>query len=589
MCLDRDITISEKVFDSIVRMYGVNSTKINNTLHKSLSYVENASDEELLYDQLLHYFSTYGREALGLEARVVIPNEVLKLPEGEDSIVVNIIHVLDHDEIVAKMYELIYSNMAMKKNTLESIVAVIEGYDIKFDINEVKNKELFVRLCAKFNVVPRNPSAFLRYIVYKVTGNSLLINRSREMQRTLRMAIRYSSYLGNDIQSMLENYVRLYGSTLLEETFFRYKYIWVALKDTHTANFINRLRKKANKAKRRNNGLKVLDRLTTDNNIAIKDIKEELKKVSIYKKIALINMINYHNANPSSYVYRIRNGKSYIKEASSTPSRINPAYYNVILCDIIESLKDKFANKKFYIPSNVNYALPTSEKKFVGFIPYGSYIDVGETAIVGCYWENKDGHRIDLDLHANMSSGRCVGWDSSYRSENRDILFTGDMTDGCNGATEAIYTFKEWDDFCSLDVCFFNHISDLMPFEYKLIVDGGEHNNVNRNYILSKKSMLTMINLEMETSTQTIGFLSNVEGIKRLHFFNLGTKGITTSNNSYKEMQLAYAQTTIQSQFMLRDLIEMCNGELVEEMEEDVIDLSVNSLTKETFVEMFNV
>ena len=72
--------------------------------------------------------------------------------------------------------------------------------------------------------------------------------------------------------------------------------------------------------------------------------------------------------------------------------------------------------------------MPATEKQFTGHLPTGSWVSVPEDLIVGIHWTNTKKRRIDLDLSIIGVSGK-IGWDGSYRSKRRDILFSGDVTD----------------------------------------------------------------------------------------------------------------------------------------------------------------
>ena len=92
-----------------------------------------------------------------------------------------------------------------------------------------------------------------------------------------------------------------------------------------------------------------------------------------------------------------------------------------------DSRKSKYSlnGKSFYLPSDVKYALPTSEKMFVGNIPTGTKF-LGDNLAVGIYWENEWG-ATDLDLSAINIDGK-VGWNSSY-NQNNNLFQIQKLTD----------------------------------------------------------------------------------------------------------------------------------------------------------------
>ncbi len=112
-------------------------------------------------------------------------------------------------------------------------------------------------------------------------------------------------------------------------------------------------------------------------------------------------------------MYIIRNGKTYTK--STLPSTNDYSMPKAFLKDsLVESLKSKAC--KIKLPKDIRLAIPSSEKTFVGNIPFGSYIDVaGKNSIFGIVWRGEDGAQ-DLDLSYFDYNGQKIGWNSHYFS-----------------------------------------------------------------------------------------------------------------------------------------------------------------------------
>lgn len=132
---------------------------------------------------------------------------------------------------------------------------------------------------------------------------------------------------------------------------------------------------------------------------------------------------------------------------------------------MVDRISTNVKGKYIYIPNNITYAAPTSEKQFNGNIPAGSYIEVPriDDLVYGVHWTNLPGdgkyqsrgfygeikpngeERVDLDLK-QMNKNEVFGWDASYRSSASDILFSGDITDAPapTGATELFYVGRNY-------------------------------------------------------------------------------------------------------------------------------------------------
>lgn len=88
----------------------------------------------------------------------------------------------------------------------------------------------------------------------------------------------------------------------------------------------------------------------------------------------------------------------------------------------------------------------------MGNIPESSQIVLPRDTdlIVAIKWYNLDDlnedthytRRVDLDLHC-ITPNKQYGWNTSYRSNTRDILYSGDMTNASGGAVEAFLIRKD--------------------------------------------------------------------------------------------------------------------------------------------------
>lgn len=67
----------------IIEIHGVDAEKLNQGFYKSWNRISTISNIELLYNQISHYITTYGFEAIGQfnHNTVYIPHEKLNIPE----------------------------------------------------------------------------------------------------------------------------------------------------------------------------------------------------------------------------------------------------------------------------------------------------------------------------------------------------------------------------------------------------------------------------------------------------------------------------------------------------------------------------
>ena len=167
----------EEVVDLAIEMYGKDGEKWNQTFHKDFEIVKNAPIEDLIAQQMIHYITTYGFESLGMydSDLVYIPREKLEIPELDvENIEFITIKPLTNEELTDKLMTMLTSGIALSEQTVEDIKVLSDFID-KDRFDEVKNREIKTYLYDKYNVMPKNPDDFLRYMLFKLTGNTLKI------------------------------------------------------------------------------------------------------------------------------------------------------------------------------------------------------------------------------------------------------------------------------------------------------------------------------------------------------------------------------------------------------------------------------
>jgi len=150
---------------------------LNKSFHKSWKKIYTSSREELLIEQIRHYISTYGS---GFEDVVYIPQEVLKVPDAKATF--KYIKAYSAAELTEKCLKLLQSGIALKEETLNDIISVlVDELAYRFTGTErIRNKEAIVKIADMYGVLPTDTMAFFRYIIYRATGQSLLI-KSKEV------------------------------------------------------------------------------------------------------------------------------------------------------------------------------------------------------------------------------------------------------------------------------------------------------------------------------------------------------------------------------------------------------------------------
>jgi len=403
---------------------GIDSFKANLTFYKDWNTVQNKRHTQWRTDQIRHYMSTYGTNFTG---EAVFP-ETRELDSTLAKRKFFAVNAYDVEGLKTKCLMML-SGVALKQETMEKVVELLYTQLGHNTLQGVNNKEAVIYIADQYGIVPTDPVEALRYMVYKITESTLLIKNE-----SVITAIEESDF----------NFGQLYrsvGADNFAPIFNRFKKLFVALKKANKVNkpYVNRISKRS-KVLHKGMVLHPLDRVTQK-----RLYKNDFEKVSytnyhILRALFAINdRLNRLALDVTDCrMYKVRNGKSWFAKGKSILSK-DQLLANYNLC--IGLLRDKvdLRGKTYFIPKFVEYALPTSEKSFIGKIPTGTQLTFKRLS-VGVYWENEGGAN-DIDLSASSVSEK-IGWNTHHRSfdKGNSVQWSGDVTDAPRGAAEYMYT-----------------------------------------------------------------------------------------------------------------------------------------------------
>lgn len=574
---------TQDVIDIATELYGINANQLNNTFHKSFATVRDTSIDVLVIEQIVHYITTYGFENLGIydDSSVYIPKEELEIPELEDDVKLNVINYINTETLNKKLMNLLTSGIALSEETLKDIM-VLSDYIDKDRFDEIKNKEIKITLYDKYNVVPKNNIEFLRYLIYKTIGSTLLINNVDTI-KAIKKANKEKAL------SLLQLYINQpNGYKKLADIMLRYKNLFLAFKCKDDVdddirkpinNIINRIdalsRKYHQKAK-----VNILDNLTQINtlksfNECKDDILKELDQVTIFKVVSVLNSLRYRLSEDKtviSSVYTIRNSKIFVRDIkgvqTSTYRNALKSVYDLIYAYLVDKIKNNLDGKTIYIPNNMVYMLPTSEKRFLNNIPEGSYITIDrQDAVIGINWYNLNHERVDLDLKL-QNKGESYGWNTSWRSENSDFYFSGDITDALNGATEVFYIGNK----CS-DKSFFMTLNDYteikdqeIPFKF-IVARVKDKTTIEKNYVIDPNDVLLILNCKLNPNEvhKLLALIDiQFDTIKVIFRNNSLEKCRVSMMDQYKIKAQTYFDNYSKIQLSLNEVLKDCSVEILD-------------------------
>lgn len=582
----------DRLVQVVIKEVGMSALQMNSTFHKSWQKVQDASLEQLIVEQLWHYVTTYGFRALGIhdQGLIYIPDEVLDIPGLKiDRLPLIVIKGYTKDEFKEKLIQLLASGVALSEETVHDVVDLVTYLEIaEPELALIKNKEVRTALYDKLGLVPAAATEFLRLLLYKSTGNTLLIQN----QQTIKLI---KSKDNRDIVNTISKYEQRHGLRKLAEIFYRFRLLFLAFRTNpelkKSINKIRRLAKKYHVPMKEDYLNQVTATLKQGKSIDPIELKSELEKVNAFRKIRLAYSLKYRTTDPESTLYRIRNGKGYATEFTFPSSvRVEPTL-DVVIQAIIEDLTPNVEGKTIYIPEEIIYALPSTEKMFTGNLPSGTHIIVPSDAIIGIHWKDTKSQEVDLDLALVGSEGK-LGWDTIYRTDSRDMLFSGDITEAPEpeGASEMFYIKQSTMKVFAITVNFYNRRREASaPFS---IFVAQEHvSDLNKNYMIDPNNIKCRTRTKITEKQLVLGLLTTDPTGSIVYFAETHIGNTITSDMSdHLKHTLNYLKDFYINTISLNDLLIMAGAVVTHEksqIETCDINLSPEIVEKDTILRLF--
>lgn len=574
-------------------IYGRNSEELNSAFHKSWAKVRDASIEQMVVEQLWHYLTTYGAQSFGFfdEKNIFIPAEQLDAPQLDEGLRLVVIRGLTKDELRLELSTLLHSGVALSQQTVNDAVEVAKfvGFS-EVDFHGIRNKEVRTALYDHLGIAPSNPEEFLRFVVFKATGKTLLI-KSPELINELK----------NRDNSDVEKFFANANKERLASIFYRYKPIFLALRTTpllkRIVNRVRRLAVEHHKPMPEDYLNTVTAKISNGTTLRLREFLDALDEANTFRKVRLAYALKFRLSSPESVLYRVRNGKSWATdfEFNSDNDWVVTSALSLVLDSIAADLGSKVFGKKVFIPAGLKYALPATEKQFTGNLPSGTCIEVTDNMVVGVHWTNlpdngaKDAwHRgIDLDLSLTNATGK-IGWDGAYRDNQNGVLFSGDITNAPlpNGATEVFHVNASARGSWLLNLNYYNYRPDTeVPF--KIVVGQDSQRNIGRQYMIDPNKLVALSNSSIDVKQKTLGVIQADDNGTRFYFAESGFgSGISSRHTDATEHARKFLLGYYTDAIYLNDVLKMAGAEIVQSPDGADIDLSWESIDKTTIIDL---
>lgn len=552
--------ISKETADALIKLYGVDLRNANATFYESFEVRKGLSWGEVVFDRLCHYAMTYGglKEFFGTD---FIPNSEEKAFQTALSTHLTTIEIKSYMEVREDLEKFLNQPLALPTNDISILADLVVHYGV--EIGEKANKELQIEFGYRYKCAPKNSELLVRLLVRILLGTTDYYKNAVTFSHLRFEVSHLSQEKKNSIVSLVKDYASKYGLQPLADHFRPNKQLWLTLRKLGLQKEVNAM-KRLSEVSRKDHTFKTI----------ITEFPKDLSGITNYQLIRYYNYLSELMVlvEGDYQVYRIRNGKTYVKALKQTPiSGLEYTLAELYLERIREEFKSRFADKglKFYQPEeHISIALPTTAKSFIGSYPMYTRIEVPDNYQIGIYW-NQDG---DLDLHAHSVEGRHVGF---YGENISGITYTGDMTclnrqglaaegmliEGAQGLTFSMNPFNTLDsDACKL------YISKSLDKKATSVVEDG--------------SLLFQASFPTE---REMVFATNVEGAVVLT--NLSVGGRVPNEQASKKLTLAVERKS-QTALKLKDFAEFVGAEFVDSVEVATHDFSQQGVSVATFTDL---
>ena len=570
------------------------SGNVNSTFYQNWEDVTSKTRFELFIDQLLHYVTTYGTD-FACEGNGYVPNAT---PVGPVYISLfkdyKVIMPCTEEDVYNRCMDMLTSGIAMKQETIETIVDYVVEYvkvnnllkSGEFDIDVIANREALTLLCDELGIAPNKKFDLFRYIMYKTTGSTLIIKNKATINAIIRSTTQF------DFNTLSEKQL-----ISLASIFYRFKPLFLAFKKTYkgcsyysrpitsrNASVINKIRRMAPKyhTPLEESVISTMLGKVYDSTVLIKTATQ----MNTFQIIRLMNtIIERLNHTDEKAMYIVRNGKMFVKDSKSYNGMI--MYYvtvfNILKNELISRLSERATYVKY--PKNMVLACPTSEKNFVGDLPFGTYMDLQNAdSFVGIYWREEWGTH-DFDLSVLSLDGNKIGWNADYYSNNQDIIYSGDMTSARPEATEIMLFKKGAQD----GLVMVNRYNGRDGSKFRFFGGVEPNMNLKRNYMVDPNFIKFSADVVSDTTQQTLGLLN----MGRFYVMALGSGNSIVSVQKGSTQNERYNASVLKakSYLKLKDVLPTAgfiDVDSVEELPEDAQILDLTQISRDTLINLFS-
>ena len=418
------------------------SIDVNSTFYKRWKDVLDRDRFQLFIDQVMHYASTYGT-LYTQEGNGYVPNDGAEAPDFSEY---TMIVPITQEELYRRCLAVVDSGAALKVETVRALCGPVAEHvaahpDEPFDLFALRNREAVSILCESLGVRPEEPVALLRYILYRTTGQTLLIQSDAMLGKVRANADKFDFHelTQQELDALASIFYRFKDLFLAFRTVEEYdqKRNAFVLRPSVSRPVINRIRRAA--PKRHVPMQAGFWESLLAGEVGEQELRARLDGIGNFKLVTLLQAVRERLLlRPGdTQMYLIRNGSTWFREAPEREPDRDYLYMleRVLRERLVRNLAPKACRVRFP-EGGLRLTCPASEKNFLGNLPFGSSYPVSDHNFFGIYWRGAWGTE-DFDLSFVDWSGAKTGWNAEYNTGQ--TLYSGDMTSANPEASEVIY------------------------------------------------------------------------------------------------------------------------------------------------------
>ena len=546
----------------------------NATFYKDWHTLIGSTDQQLLYEQILHYMTTYGTD---FEYGNGFTMNDGSRPKFAFSKLVPI-KAITEDEMFDRCMDMLRSGIALKQDTVSALCDFVINSDRKVNPEEIKNREAKTIYYVETGTYPDDGTEIMRCLIYRITRKSLLIKDRATIDAIKNTPVDTRERMLSDLDE---------GNRYnLAKVFNRFKPLLLAFKvkqpNSDSARTINGI---INHISHRSKVLHVPMEPSILDHVGMycdDNVKDALQDVSTFRKLRILNYCGLRLEPPKDNVYIIRNGKLFMKENTKTDNQFEHFMNisDIVLKSILNDIKDKKKTGKVRMPKGIVIAVPTSEKSFVGDYPFGTTFELGDNNVFGVYWKNEWGAK-DIDFAILDNFNNKIGWNTTFRNNDLTVMHSGDMTNAVPEAAECIYikNTKEDDKTYLLSVDIFNGKVDS-KYRFMFARYDGEP-EFSRNYMIDPDKIAISTEMQSSSKNTVVGIIRN--GTVVLTNIGYGNQRVSGGERIPKLQKALFDRAdscyTMESLLILAGF-EMVGPEYDGEVDLDLVDIKRDSIIK---------